>query len=352
MRGALPGFRGFLGRDELMQLARRDDVESRLVVRDGARWSLAHGPLRRRDVERLPARNWTLLVQGVNLHVAAGDALLRQFAFIPYARLDDLMVSYAAPGGGVGPHLDAYDVFLLQGEGRRRWRYGRQQDPTFRPNLPLRILRRFAPAADEVLHPGDMLYLPPEYAHDGVALDACTTYSIGFRAPLANEIATAFLDWMRDTVELRGRYADPDLAPVREPARIGRAMQRKVARILRGVRWNDEAVARFLGAWLSEPKPSVFFAAPESPPGLVAFRRAALRAGIALDRRTQLLYDDDAIYMNGSAHPWPEGRRAALEALANARSLAGGALGNAGAATVALLHEWYCNGFLHLASRP
>ena len=234
VRGAIAGFTGLFSAPELFALARRDDVESRLVVRDGAHWSLAHGPFRRADFKSLPARNWTLLVQGVNLVDPAGDALLRRFSFLPFARLDDLMVSYAAPGGGVGPHFDSYDVFLLQGFGRRRWRYGRQDSHALKPGLPLKILRRFVPAHDEVLAPGDMLYLPPQYAHDGVAIDACTTYSIGFRAPGATELAAAFLDFLRDELDLPGRYADPDLAPVRTPAEIGPAMRQALRAIAEG----------------------------------------------------------------------------------------------------------------------
>ncbi len=225
VRSALPGFRGLFTSRQLATLAMRDDVESRLVVREGGRWSLAHGPFRRADFGALPERDWTLLVQGVNLHSAETDTLLRRFAFLPFARLDDVMVSLAAPGGGVGPHVDSYDVFLLQGAGRRRWRYGRQTDLALRPRLPLKILRRFAPAHDDILGPGDMLYLPPSYAHDGTAVDACMTYSIGFRAPAATELATAFLDWLRDRVDLDGRYADPDLRASGEPARIGATMR-------------------------------------------------------------------------------------------------------------------------------
>ena len=161
VRGAIAGFAGLFTRDDLFALAGRDDVESRIVVRAGNRYSLEHGPFSGKDFKSLPARGWTLLVQGVNLHSDTADALLRRFAFLPYARLDDLMVSYAAPGGGVGPHFDSYDVFLLQGFGRRRWRYGRQDDLALRPNLPVKILRRFRPVHDEVLAPGDLLYLPP-----------------------------------------------------------------------------------------------------------------------------------------------------------------------------------------------
>ena len=232
VRGALPGFAGIHSAAELKALAQRDDVESRLVVRDGARWSFEQGPFRAALLRALPPRDWTLLVQGLNLHSAPADQLLRRFAFIPYARLDDLMVSLAAPGGGVGPHFDSYDVFLLQGFGRRRWRYGRQDDLAIKARLPVRILRRFTPSFDEVLAPGDMLYLPPQYAHDGVAVDTCTTYSIGFRAAPINDLACAFVDFLRDELALPGRYADPDLAPTREPARIGAPMVDRCAREL------------------------------------------------------------------------------------------------------------------------
>lgn len=349
VRAALPGFAGLFTRDDLLAFAGRDDVESRLVVRDGARYTLAHGPFRRADFRTLPARGWTLLVQGVNLHSAEADALLRRFAFLPYARLDDLMVSYAVEGGGVGPHFDSYDVFLLQGFGRRRWRYGRQDNLSLRPGLPVKILRRFTPQHDEVLAPGDLLYLPPAFAHDGVAVDACTTYSIGFRAAAHTELAQAFLDFLRDRIDLPGRYADPDLRPAREPARIGATMQRRVGRALAAVRWDRATVERFLGTMLSEPKPSVFFAPPARPLARAAFAAALRRRGLALDRRTQWLYDDACVYVNGEAHDWPAGPRAPLAALANARALSARQAASLSAAQVALVHESYRHGYAHLA---
>ena len=347
VRGALPNFAGLFSAQQLHALALRDDVESRLVVRDGARWSLAHGPFRRVDFRALPARNWTLLVQGVNLHSSAADALLRRFAFIPYARLDDLMVSLAAPGGGVGPHFDAYDVFLLQGTGRRRWRYGRQDDLTLKRGLPLKVLRRFVPERDDVLGPGDMLYLPPHYAHDGIAVDTCTTYSIGFRAPAANELATAFLDFLRDAQDLAGRYTDPDLRPTREPARIGRAMQRQCVDMLAAIRWDRAMVARFLGAALSEPKPAVFFEPPAPPLSRAAFLARATKHGVRLDPRSQLLYDDRYLFLNGAVLPWPAAATATVRALANARTLAPRAVAAAGPVAATLFHHWYRDGYLH-----
>lgn len=349
VRGAIPGFAGMLGRKELFALAGRDDVESRLVLREGTRYTLEHGPFRAADFRALPATQWTLLVQGVNLHDDAADALLREFSFLPYARLDDVMVSYAVPGGGVGPHFDSYDVFLLQGMGRRRWRYGRQRDLSLRPNLPVKILRAFAPTHDEVLAGGDMLYLPPSHAHDGIALDECTTYSIGFRAASNVELAQAFLDHLRDRLDLPGRYADPGILPAKEPARVTADLARHAVRTLAGIAWDRRMVAAFLGTMLSEPKADVYFDAPETPLSARAFAAAIGRQGVRLDRRTQWLYDDEAMYVNGESRAWPRADRAALASLANARALPAAQARRLAAATKAALYGDYRHGYLHPA---
>ena len=182
VRQAVPGFAPPLDRARLFALAADEAVESRLLVRDGARWKLRHGPLPRRALPPLARPGWTLLVQGVDLHVDAARTLLDRFRFLPEARLDDLMISYASDGGGVGAHVDSYDVFLLQASGRRRWQVAHQRDRRLVPDLPLKILRTFEPAQEWVLGPGDMLYLPPGWGHDGVALGAdCMTCSIGLR---------------------------------------------------------------------------------------------------------------------------------------------------------------------------
>jgi 50S ribosomal protein L16 3-hydroxylase len=344
IRDALPGFRGLLSRDDLAGLANRDDVESRLVLRERGRWTLAHGPFSRRDLERLPERNWTLLVQGVNLHVRTADALLRRFDFIPHARLDDLMASYAAPGGGVGPHFDSYDVFLLQGEGRRRWRIGRQRDLALRPGLPVKILARFRPQHEYVLGPGDMLYLPPDVAHDGVALDPCTTYSIGFRAPTAQELATAFLDWLRDRIELRGRYRDPTLAAPRAPARIGRDLQAYARDSLARVIWDPRTIERFLGCYLTEPKPAVTFSPPSRALSREAFALRAARNGVHLDSATRLLYDARQIFVNGDVLEPPREAAPALRRLADARELPPSRIDTD---ALTILYRWYRDGFVH-----
>ena len=286
-------------------------------------------------------------MQGVNLVDPAGDALLRRFSFLPFARLDDLMVSYAAPGGGVGPHVDSYDVFLLQGFGRRRWRFGAQDDVSIKRGVPLKILRRFSPDNEATLAPGDMLYLPPSIAHDGVAIDACTTYSIGFRAPAATELTAAFLDFLRDELEPAGRYADPDQGPVHSPAAIGASMRRRYLRLLKGLSWDDAMAARFLGAHLSEPKPHVSFEPPKSPLARAAFIDRVAKRGLELDLRTQLLYDDRHLYINGTVAKWPAKGGESLRRLANARALASPGATRLPPEAAAILYNWYRDGYLH-----
>jgi 50S ribosomal protein L16 3-hydroxylase len=350
VRGAVPGFRGAATKRELFALAARDDVESRAAARVHGRWSLRHGPFLRAELAAMPARDWTLLVQGVNELVPEADALMRRFSFLPYARLDDVMASYAAPGGGVGPHFDSYDVFLLQGFGRRRWRISAQKDRTLDPRAPMRILARFRAEAEWVLEPGDMLYLPPGYAHDGVALDECTTWSIGFRAPSATELAREFLNFVADRIDLPGMYEDPELGPSRHPAAIDDAMVDRIAAMLSRVEWRRADVERFLGEYLSEPKARVLFDPPARPLSAGGFAAAVRRRGVALDPRTLMLFRGQWIYVNGERHAIPSGARAALMALSDRRSLDGAIA--CSAAALPLLHVWYRAGYLHAASPP
>ena len=224
VRGAFPECRDIATPAVLFELAARDDMESRLVERGRRGWRVRHGPFERGELKRLPRSGWTLLVQGINHAMPAAQRLLDAFAFIPYARLDDVMASYAPPGGGVGPHFDHYDVFLVQGAGRRRWRISRQRDLALVAGAPLRILRRFRAAREWILETGDVLYLPPRCAHDGVAIDDCITYSVGFRAPRAQELAAGFLDDLQERIRLPGIYEDPGLRPAAHPARLDDVM--------------------------------------------------------------------------------------------------------------------------------
>ena len=346
IRQALPGFQALLARDDLFALAAQDDVESRLITRTGGQWKLQSGP--QTDLPAPAQLDWTLLVQGVNLHNDAADALLRQFRFIPDARLDDLMVSYASDGGGVGPHFDSYDVFLLQAHGQRRWRISAQKDLSLIDGMPLKILAKFKADEEFLLEPGDMLYLPPQYAHDGVAVGECMTCSIGFRAPAYQELGEAFLQFMADSIDLPGRYADPELTPARNPAEIGKSMLDKVSAELAKVRFTEDDMAIFLGEYMSEPKPTVYFDAPKPvlPPG--RFRQRAAKQGVRLSRKTSMLYSGKHLFINGESFAIGRADRKTLAALANARTLSGADTAAGSDDVQEALYTWYEDGWLSL----
>ena len=255
IRGAIPAFRDPVTAAQLLALAARDDVESRLVrERGGARrWEVVEGPLPSRVVPKLTTSHWTLLVQNVDAHLPAVADLIDHFDFLPRWRVDDVMISLAAAHGSVGPHVDSYDVFLLQGQGRRRWAVSERFAEDYVPGLDLRILRRFRAEAEWVLGPGDMLYLPPGVAHHGVALEPCLTYSIGFRAPSTYDLVAGFLQRVVGRVDRAQLYADPDLAPVREPGEISAAALARLYRsVVRGSRARTADFVRFAGEHLTE----------------------------------------------------------------------------------------------------
>ena len=344
IRNAVPGFTGLLTPGEMQRLACRDDVESRLIQGSGTRWQLDHGPFGRSGFKRLPKTGWTLLVQSLNHVLPEADALLARFSFIPHARLDDLMVRYAVPGGSVGPHFDSYDVFLLQGQGHRRWQISTQSDPALLDDAPLKILRHFKAEEEWVLGPGDMLYLPPHVAHYGVAEDACMTYSIGFRAPTSEELAHGFLMHLQDTLTLEGRYADPDLRLQSHPGEISRAMLAQIEDMIANIKWSKRDIAEFSGRYLSEPKPNVFFDPPEAPLSRAGFNKEANRKGVALNPKSRLLFAGGRFFINGEAFTPAADETAALERLADRRHLAP----PLPAALRERFYDWYEAGWLEI----
>jgi 50S ribosomal protein L16 3-hydroxylase len=346
VRQAIPDFQPILSRDALFGLAGNEDVESRLVTQFKKKWNLERGPFGK--LPSIEQRAWTLLVQGVNLHDDSADRLLRRFNFIPDARLDDLMISYATAGGGVGPHFDSYDVFLLQAHGQRRWKIGAQKDLSILEGLPLKILKDFQPEQEFVLEPGDMLYLPPQYAHDGVALDECMTYSIGFRAPSFQELGESFLQFMMDSIELPGRYADPDLTLQKHPAEISRSMLTKVTAELNKIKFTQDDINIFLGEYLSEPKPNVFFDPPSRRLTLAGFAQRARKRGVTLSRKTQLLYQGKHLFINGESFAVHGMDKAILRTLADARTLDGAALSDASSDVLEALYTWHISGWVAL----
>jgi len=339
VHGAMPGFRPPLSRARLFALAADENVESRLIVRRGrSGWTLKHGPFARSALPPLKRPHWTLLVQGVDLHDDAAQALLQSFRFVPDARLDDLMISWASDGGGVGPHFDSYDVFLLQAHGRRLWRIGRTHDARLDSNAPLKILRRFVPEQELVLDAGDMLYLPPQWSHDGVAVGGdCMTYSIGMRAPQRGELAAELVARLADSLDDATLYRDARQSATSRPAAIPTRLQTFAAAAVRSLVAAPGATERVLGELLSEPKPHVLFERA----------RGAWRPGaVELDRRTRMLYDARHVYINGDSVRAAGKDAALLRRLADERGLDARAVRGAGRAARALLHEWFDAGWL------
>jgi 50S ribosomal protein L16 3-hydroxylase len=332
IRGALPVFTALLSRKQLFDLARKSEVESRLITAFDKRWQLKHGPF-----STLPARSkpgWTLLVQGVDLHHDAAHALLERFTFIQRARLDDLMISYASRSGGVGPHVDSYDVFLLQAAGRRRWRISTQQDLTLVPGLPLKILKNFKPTEEWVLEPGDMLYLPPNIAHEGVALDDdCMTYSIGFRAPAKQALFSALLDDVQEVLQVQGHLnnAQARAANAQHSARLPQDALDQLAALVRQQWPSRQTLTDFLGRALTEPKTEAVFDAPT---------RGGFKQGLALARASRALYAPGWFFINGES--WKMGGDDAklLTRLATQRYLDSSQLQTASPALLRLLREW------------
>lgn len=342
----MEGVADTLGPADLMQLAQRDDAESRLVMQRAGKWEVRHGPFSGATLRRLPKTGWTLLVQDVNHFVPDVRRLLTRFRFIPHARLDDVMVSYAPSGGGVGPHVDSYDVFLLQGIGRRRWQIAASGDMRLVEDAPLKLLADFRPEQEWILEAGDMLYLPPGYAHDGVAVDACMTFSVGFRAPTWHELAARFLDFLHDELEVDGMYEDPDLKPSRSPGRLPQHLIERSLQALASVCVDRTAITHFLGSHLTEPKPHVFFSPPRPCASRAAFERRARKAGVRLSPRTRMLYSGSHVYVNGERESLPHSIASRIRSLAD-----DGALQMRHDDVVELLdrcHTWYCAGFLEL----
>jgi len=360
VRGAIPGFKPLLSRAELFKLAGADGVESRLIVKNDVGWRMKTGPFMPRSLPPISKPGWTLLVQGVDGHDEAVNQLLQQFRFVPDARLDDVMISLASPGGGVGPHFDSYDVFLFQASGRRRWRISQQQDLTLQANVPLKILQNFEPDQEFVLDAGDMLYLPPRYAHDGVAEAAmdsngklldCMTYSIGFKAPAQSDLTAELLhklaefneDADADSAEPKKMYRDPTQQATETPAQLPDALTAFADAAVRQALKNPLAIACALGEIMTSPKASVWFDEPSLP------WTDAPESSLHLDGKTRMMYGDHHIFINGESYRAQGADARLMHDLADQRSLPQQALKKASRGARNLLSDWYAAGWLHIA---
>jgi len=374
VRQALATFEPLLSRAELFALSAQEDVESRLIVQTryaptaqpaaasggtavraarrrapaaktaagaDAGWTLAHGPFSKASFPPETQQGWTLLVQGVDLHVDAVSDLMHRFRFIPDARLDDLMISWATDQGGVGPHFDSYDVFLIQASGKRRWRIGRQKDLSLQADVPLKILTNFVPEEEHVLEVGDMLYLPPGWAHDGIAEgNDCSTYSVGFRVPQRASLAGELLLRMTEAFEDDTLYRDATQAATDAPAAMPESLQVFAEDALQRLLADKDSLACALGEVMTEPKPKVWFeeADEDWEPGAVV-----------LDRRTRMMYDERHIYINGDGFRAAGADARLMRKLANQRALTLADVAKASIDARSLLAEWYSAGWIRSA---
>jgi len=313
VRGAIPAFalatqnheplESPISGEELFNLAGQDSVESRLIK--SKPWSFASGPFAKKSIPKVNKPNWTLLLQGMEAHHPAAANVLSWFRFIPDARLDDLMVSIAGIGGGVGPHFDSYDVFLIQMSGRRQWQISAQKDLSLTPNLPLKILQHFKAEHEWILEPGDMLYLPPHIAHDGVALDTgCQTWSVGFRSPSFKELLQEGLwrlaESLENIPELEKKFADPLQKATLHAEQLPEELIQQITRKLKDLKLDQ--VDRFLPgitAYLSEPKQQAYFDSPNQVLGPVKFSTLLSTKKLLASPQTRILSLGKAVYCNG-----------------------------------------------------
>jgi 50S ribosomal protein L16 3-hydroxylase len=257
VRQAFPDFESPIDPDELAGLALEEEVESRIVLEHGAHpWELRRGPFNEDTFADLPEKDWTLLVQAVDQFVPEVAELLEHFRFLPSWRIDDVMISFATPGGSVGPHFDNYDVFLLQGHGQRNWKIGQMcnSDSPLLDHADLRILAEFEQSGEWTLEPGDMLYLPPRLAHYGVAVDDCLTYSVGFRAPSAAEVLTHFTDFLGQFLPDEERYSDADAEPASDPHQIQHDALDRLKGLLDKHMNDKDLLLTWFGQFMTEPR--------------------------------------------------------------------------------------------------
>jgi 50S ribosomal protein L16 3-hydroxylase len=369
VRQALPGAAGLISPDELAGLSLESDVESRLIRQEGDRWHMEKGPLAASRFETLPDSHWTLLVQAVDQQVPACAEILSRFDFLPQWRIDDLMISYAADQGSVGPHFDYYDVFLIQGSGSREWRLGQHcdEDTPLKPGQPLKLLTSFAESGRFLLQPGDMLYLPPGLAHWGVAQGECTTLSVGFRALSVPEFTDAFSDFVRHRIPEHSRFSDPGRPPQKSTALLANSDMAAIRRSMTALIEDDGFFRSFLGELLSAPKyatsiPDVDTAEGDGHIDVLYEPMEVLDLldqGLPLRRHegsrfvfTQRDHHADGFYINGREHLVPEGGEGLAVYLMNHRLPDGGHVRQLAdeAAALRLLTDWLNLGVFYFES--
>ena len=301
IRDAIKNFKSPITEKDLFRIAQNENVISRLIEFKRDIWQVKYGPFKKSDLPKKINTSWTMLVQNINHHVPFAESFLNLFKFIPYARLDDLMVSFATKKGSVGPHFDSYDVFLFQAKGEREWKISEQKKFSLDKKSAIKIITNFKAKNTWVLKPGDLLYLPPNVGHWGISQsDDCLTYSIGFRAPGTFEIQSKFLDFIQDNLitNKNDLYKDPNLNLQKNPAEINSNMMKKIHHIVNRLRWNTNSINTFIGQLLTEPIEGAVFETSK-PMTLEIFKKDLVRKPLKLNPKTRMLFIKNNFYING-----------------------------------------------------
>ena len=323
IKNAIANFESPITESDLFTIAQNEEAVSRLIEYKQDIWQVKYGPFKKSDLPKKTNIPWTILVQNINHYLPFAESFLNLFKFIPYARLDDLMISYATKKGSVGPHFDSYDVFLFQAQGIREWKISDQKKFTLDKKSSIKIITNFKSKNSWVLKPGDMLYLPPNIGHWGISQsDDCLTYSIGFRAPATFEIQSKFLDFIQDHLIANENeiYKDPNLAPQKNPAEISSNMTKAMRNIVDRLRWDKSSINHFIGQLLSEPIESSIFET-RKPLSLKAFEKRIVNKTLKLNSKTRMLFIKNNFYVNGEFIKVDKKYTRFLKQLANDREI-------------------------------
>ena len=323
IKNAIPNFVSPITESDLCIIAQNEEAVSRLIEHKQGIWQVKYGPFKKSDLPKKTNIPWTILVQNINHYFPFAESFLNLFKFIPYARLDDLMISYATKKGSVGPHFDSYDVFLFQAQGAREWKISDQKKFTLDKQSSIKIITNFKSKNSWVLKPGDMLYLPPNIGHWGISQsDDCVTYSIGFRAPGTFEIQSKFLDFIQDHLITNENeiYKDPNLTPQKNPAEISSNMTKAMRNIVDRLRWDKSSINHFIGQLLSEPIESSIFET-RKPLSLKAFEKTLISKTLKLNSKTRMLFIKNNFYINGEYIKIDKKYASFLKRLANNREI-------------------------------
>ncbi|MDA0236984.1 MAG: cupin domain-containing protein [Proteobacteria bacterium] len=333
-----------LSLDDLLDLSQNTLCSTRLVVRNNFGYHVRYGPISKKILRDLPRKNWTLLVQGVNHVLVEANKLLDLFSFMPYARLDDVMVSYATPGGGVGPHFDSYDVFLLQGGGSRRWQVAEPGSLELLPHDDLKILKSFRPEGECIVKTGDMLYVPPNFSHNGVAVEPCFTYSIGFRAPSFDHIKSEFLHYLDTQLELSGLFQDRHRKATKLPGLIPTDLLTTIQGVISKITWTQKDTLKFTGEFLTQLNIDNS-AAPNKPHSKTKFLSNLRNYSYQIHPAVKFLYRGNLGFIAGDTFEIPQSDQSIFKLLANERIIKGENV-QANTFFSEKLYQWMLEGYI------